>query len=365
MKKIKLKLLSLMLIPITLLLNHLFSIYRYTSESLYSLNLNKVFIQALSKLTGFLPFALSEIILYILILMCSYYFLRTLWHIFDHKSSRIIILFHFILDTSVAFSVVYFLFMTMWGFNYLRPRFGENTGIYISHHTTAELAELYAYLIEETNKLSEKTLKDAEGNMIIPQGYQSVFARASLGYSKAAVEFPNLGGDYGRPKPILMSRLMNYTGIAGIYFPFTGEPNVNVALLDMAIPSTTMHEMAHQRGYANEDECNFIAFLTCSLHPDADFKYSGYLLALAHASSALARDNIELLKQLNQNLSPSVLQDIRNSNAFWKQYQGAVEVLSNKVNDTYLKANGISDGEKSYGRMVDLLLGYYTLTVKQ
>ena len=29
------------------------------------------------------------------------------------------------------------------------------------------------------------------------------------------------------------------------------------------------------------------------------------------------------------------------------------------VNDTYLKANGQTDGVRSYGRMVDLLLAYY------
>jgi len=365
MKKIKLKLLSLMLIPITLLFNYLFSAYRYTGESFYSLTLNKVFIQVLSKLTGLFPFALSELILYALILLYSFYILRMLWHLFNSKRSRIRILFHFILDTSVTFSVIYFLFMTTWGFNYLRPRFGENTGIYITRHTTSELAELYAYLIEETNRLSAETLKDSEGNMMLSQGYQSAFARAPLGYRQVAMEFSNLGGEYGRPKPILMSKLMNYTGIAGIYFPFTGEANVNVALLGSMIPSTTMHEMAHQRGYANEDECNFIAFLTCSLHPDVDFRYSGYLLALSHTRSALARDNMQLLTQLNQNLSPYVLQDINNSYTFWKQYEGAVEAFSYKINDTYLKANGISDGEKSYGRMVDLLLSYYTLYIKE
>jgi hypothetical protein len=33
--------------------------------------------------------------------------------------------------------------------------------------------------------------------------------------------------------------------------------------------------------------------------------------------------------------------------------------LSNTVNDVYLKANDLSDGIKSYGRMVDLLMAKY------
>jgi hypothetical protein len=32
--------------------------------------------------------------------------------------------------------------------------------------------------------------------------------------------------------------------------------------------------------------------------------------------------------------------------------------VSNQLNDTYLKLNSQSDGVKSYGRMVDLMLAY-------
>ena len=40
-----------------------------------------------------------------------------------------------------------------------------------------------------------------------------------------------------------------------------------------------------------------------------------------------------------------------------RRYGG--QYFSNKINDTYLKANAQSDGVKSYGRMVDLLLAKY------
>ena len=41
------------------------------------------------------------------------------------------------------------------------------------------------------------------------------------------------------------------------------------------------------------------------------------------------------------------------------KYDGAVAEVSNKVNDTYLKANGQEDGVESYDRMVDLIVGYW------
>ena len=40
----------------------------------------------------------------------------------------------------------------------------------------------------------------------------------------------------------------------------------------------------------------------------------------------------------------------------WAQYEGPVQEASNAANDAYLKANNQSDGMRSYGRMVDLLL---------
>ena len=39
--------------------------------------------------------------------------------------------------------------------------------------------------------------------------------------------------------------------------------------------------------------------------------------------------------------------------------------VANQMNDVYLKINDQKDGVKSYGRMVDLMLGYYKTIVIQ
>ena len=54
-------------------------------------------------------------------------------------------------------------------------------------------------------------------------------------------------------------------------------------------------------------------------------------------------------------------EDLRNNREFWKRYEGKIDDISNEINNTYLKANGVSEGVKSYGKMVDLLLVYYNL----
>src|SRR5207248_11260701 len=82
------------------------------------------------------------------------------------------------------------------------------------------------------------------------------------------------------PKPVYFSGLMSRLGISGVYSPFTGEPNYNALQPDFDLPFAVAHEMAHQRGFAREDEANFIAFLVCTKASNAYVRYSGYLGAL-------------------------------------------------------------------------------------
>ena len=63
-------------------------------------------------------------------------------------------------------------------------------------------------------------------------------------------------------------------------------------------------------------------------------------------------------------LPPEAEADLRLNREFWAKYDGAIAEVSNKVNDTYLKANGQKDGVKSYNRMVDLIVAYYHSEVR-
>ena len=68
---------------------------------------------------------------------------------------------------------------------------------------------------------------------------------------------------------------MNFTGF---YFPFTGESNVNMDSPAMLLASTCAHELAHQRGIASEQQCNFLAVLACTRCDNANYNYDHYLL---------------------------------------------------------------------------------------
>ena len=210
--------------------------------------------------------------------------------------------------------------------------------------TKEDLANLYEFLIENANE-TRKLVKSSDGVMKANTDYKGIINRAYLGYENILDLLPNLSGNYSNAKYVMSSKLMCYTGITGIYFPFTGEANVNVAIPDIYIPSTTLHEMAHQRGYASEDEANFLAYIAC----------------INNTANALYSADYNAYIALSKSISEDVLFDLRNNKEFWKRYEGKIDNISNEINNTYLKANGVSEGVKSYGKMVDLLLVYYSL----
>ena len=352
MKK-KTKLIIISLTPIILILNSILKQYPEFIEKYYSNLLNRWTRQMQNFIVSFFPFSIAEILYFSLVIVLLIFIVMLCVKI--KKGGALIQL----LNILTYLSLLYVLFMFLWGFNYNRLSFDKIAKLKIERSTEDQLKGLCKELIARANTIREKVNVSPKGIMVENRGYKNVFKRALMGYERAELIFPELGGRYSRPKPIFLSEAMCYTGITGMYMPYTGEANVNVGVQDFMLPSTATHEMAHQRGFAREDEANYIAYITCSLNPDVDFQYSGVMLALIHSMNALADKDIVTYRAMQKQYSEGVKKDIEADNEFWKRYSGKVEKLSNDVNNSYLKSNGQNDGTKSYGRMVDLLLAQY------
>ena len=282
-----------------------------------------------------------------------------------YPKKRKTVIFSFLANILVAVSLIYFVFVVIWGLNYNRLPFSKIANFDTRPASVKELADLCENIIQRTNALRKYVALDEKGVMYIPGGYRDVFKRSSIGYERAATIYSVLSGTYGIPKSVIFSNIMSYTGISGVYFPFTAEANVNTAVPNSMIPNTACHEMAHQRGFAREDEANYISYLTCSMHPDSDFQYSGSLLALIYSMNALYNYDQTRYNQLHLKCSKGVIEDLSSIDAFWKKYQGPVEQVSDKINNIYLKANMQKDGVYSYGRMVDLLIAEFRMKLSK
>lgn len=349
----KLKIICLILLPVFLLLNVVSKNYPVFIETYYSSGFNKHTIESLNYFSGIFPFSVGELLIFLIVIYFVYLIAHLIKNIKNKKVKK------GLLSIASLLSLLYILFILLWGLNYSRLSFDRIAGLKIENSTKQELYDLCNDLISRANSLRESVKENSQGIMEIQGSYSEVFMRARKGYEKASEFYPQLGGKYAPPKPILISKWMSYTGITGVYMPYTGEANVNTNQPDAELLFTAAHEMAHQRGFAREDEANYIAYLTCTLNPDKDYQYSGTLMALINSMNALASVDYKGFNELSGKYSIGLRRDLKSNREFWAKYSGIVEKISTEVNDKYLKSNGQEAGVYSYGRMVNLLLAEY------
>lgn len=271
-------------------------------------------------------------------------------------------------------SALLFLYAANCGVNYQRESFSEKTGLAAKQYTAEELKQVCLWLTEEVNALAGQVERGGSGEMILAAPAEEKKDAAAAEYEEMplqvlgdtavqamtdlAEEYPDMKGYYPHPKPVCVSEILSYQNLSGVYSPFTIEANYNADMVDYNIPFTLCHELSHLRGFMQEEEANFIAFLACTGSDNRDFEYSGYLTGWVYCMNALRRADGEEWQQVREWLDEAAEADLRENSRFWEYYDGAVAEVSDKVNDTYLKANGQSEGVQSYGRMVDLIIAY-------
>ena len=117
--------------------------------------------------------------------------------------------------------------------------------------------------------------------------------------------------------------------------------------------------MAHQRGIASEQECNFIAIAASTTADSAAYRYSGWLMGFTYLSNALYRADPEAWQSVRVLLPDTVVADLRDNSAYWTAFEGPVNDAAQKVYDSFLKSSGDPRGTQSYGTVVDMLMAYY------
>ena len=103
--------------------------------------------------------------------------------------------------------------------------------------------------------------------------------------------------------------------------------NYNSGMTDYNIPFTACHELSHLRGFMQEEEANFIAYLACSRSDNVQFRYSGNLLGWVYCMSVLHTVDYDAWEEVRQTLAPEVEPDLAANREYWARYDGAVACL--------------------------------------
>ncbi|MDP5105426.1 MAG: DUF3810 domain-containing protein, partial [Polaribacter sp.] len=197
-----------------------------------------------------------------------------------------------------------------------------------------------------------------------PYTQKEMYQMAIVGYDHLSEDFPQLKYQYPSVKSSLMSLLQTYNGTAGYLNPLTGEAQVNDRIPKTSYPTTTCHEMAHQIGFAAENEANFVGFLAANYNDDLYFKYASYRMAFGYCLSEIRKRDENAYTTILKSVHKGILKDFNASYEFWLHYENPFEPLVKKGYNAYLKANKQDKGVQSYNYVVDLLISYFEVTAK-
>ena len=246
----------------------------------------------------------------------------------------------------------------MWNTSYYATTFSEKSGLSSQGHTPQALANTTAWFAYNTALLSSQVPRNEEGHFALSQ--EEALQRGVDIYDNLVKEFPFLEIPSVQAKPLFFSRLQSILGFTGVYFPFTGEANVNVDAPTCLLPATIAHEMAHQRMVASELEANFVGIAAAITSDDVVFRYSGYLHGLISLSNALHGISPETWDAIQSAyFTPELVTDWNDNYYYWKALDSAVEEQGEQLYDAFLKGNDQPLGIASYGACVDLLITYF------
>lgn len=333
----------------------------------------------------FTNFSIGEILIYIAVAYTTvtvlFWILRIIFYLCEKetfsKFTRV--------NTLVYFRILIIVFLLLvqncFVLYHETPLFtGSVSDSYVSNAN--DLMDLREKLVTRANELSEKLLRDENGNLTTEMDIAEEAKKAMLNLGQSAedrmeavtnkaldAKLSLLRGYYPKPKHFVKSDFFSQQGIAGYYFPFTLEANYNDMMYIANIPATMCHELSHLKGFIYEDEATFIAYLACVKSDNMFFEYSAILDVLGYV-------NNECIKEIK--LNPSLKNGITAENELvvhdmvfltdeaWEEVEAdavfdteIVNKVSDEFIDTNLTINGVSDGIKSYSRVVTLLLKYY------
>jgi Protein of unknown function (DUF3810) len=248
-------------------------------------------------------------------------------------------------------------FYALWGLAY---RYSPLTGRLAAGGQDRDAAGRFIELAEGAARLVGRSsfgLAHFEGEA------DALMARINAGLAEGAASLPASieaspvrGVAFGPVKLSRVSFALSRLQLSGYYLPWTGEAQINAEMPRTLWPRVAAHEKAHQRGFAPENEASVVGLLMCLRSSDPLVFYSGALGLFVNFDRELAGLDREARSRIWAMLPARATEDFRNEAAFWKAHDGVAGAVSEKVNDTYLKAQGVRSGVRSYGETTRLIL---------
>lgn len=351
MKKIKIRIYLIIFLFVQIGCIQIIANFPLFVENYYSNGIYPHIAQFWRTILGWVPFSVGDIFLFIIVFLIF----KSLFLLLKKKNS----IKTAIINMGAWASVLLFFFYLNWGLNYFRQPLSTKFQFTTTKYSNTDLEKLSQLLINKTNNLQQKLTGNDSLKVIVPYSRKKMYKMAPKGYDSLDDFFPFLHYQTPAIKSSLMSTFQSYIGVGGYLNPLSGEAHINTNGLKTNTPGTISHEMAHQIGYAAENEAEFIGFLAATTHPDPFFNYSGYKNAMLHSIFEMRRRDSTVFKKLFKKVNKGVKKDLKDNYDLQMSYKNPFEPYIKKGYNLFLKSNKQKHGIKSYNRMVLLLINYY------
>jgi hypothetical protein len=247
---------------------------------------------------------------------------------------------------------MYAIFNILWGLNYNRTGIAAQLKLTVTTYTKFDVQKILEQIVVRLNETAPFIIEDNKFDL----SYAKVDALKAYDSITQKINFIH----YTKPsiKKTIFGRIENYLGFQGYYNPFTGEAQVNNTIPKFLIPFVTAHEMAHQLGYAKEDEANFVGFLAAKNSSSNYCKYAAYMDMLNYTVAELNNRDTNMVKNLTANLPLKVKTHFKEWRRFTREHQSLFGDATSWTYNQYLKANDMPQGLDTYNEVVALLIAY-------
>ncbi|MEO8819343.1 MAG: DUF3810 domain-containing protein [Ginsengibacter sp.] len=341
-------------VVILIILIKVFSSNSYWVDKFYSTGIYPFFSQFLRILFGWIPFSLGDIFYFVAVCFIVWKIIKNVSLLFKKKFSKTIALKKTV-RLILVLAFVYIIFYLFWGINYSRKGIAYQLQISDISYDSSDLLNLQHLLLQKVNaSKSFLVLKDEKY-----LSTNNLIKEAKSSYDEAHKIFPFLTYHHLSVKSSMYGTLGDYLGFTGYYNPFTGEAQINTTVPKMLQPYIATHEMAHQLGYAKENEANFVGYLAAVNSKDTLFHYSTYLDLFLYANQEVFYFDSVASKNAMQQLTLPVRQDLEELRQFNLSHRGVLEPLITWIYGNYLKLNNQPKGLHSYNAVIGMLIAYY------
>ncbi len=259
--------------------------------------------------------------------------------------------------TITSLAVLYNLFYFSWAFNYHTRPIGQRLELKPVQLDTTLIADELIWVNDSLTKIRSRLGPDSI-TLPITLRPQDLENQIRLSQQQLMTKWGYKANKHIRVRPLYPKGTLLIWSTAGIYNPFSFEGHYDPGLLHLQSTYVIAHEMAHGYGVTNEADCNFIALLTC-IHTSNDYiHYSGLLTYWRYLMNDLKEKAKYSFYKAAFHRPIGVRKDIKAMYEELDKYPDVLPNVRDLIYDHYLKSNGVSDGLKSYNKVIDLVFSY-------